>query len=79
MWWPYVVALSNVKIKHDLNAPLISPFDKIKEEEDKFIVSRYHYGKVWLDGSIEIIESLISHITRLPRKGDLVMKAPKGS
>ena len=34
-------------IKSYLNAPIIDNFETLKEETVKFLVSRYHKGKIW--------------------------------
>ena len=41
--------LSAARIKTYLNAPIIDNFRNLKEEVAKFLVSRYHNGKIWLD------------------------------
>lgn len=66
-------ALSIAKIKTYLNAPIMANFDNINEEACKFLVSRYHDGKIWINHPIEITPKLINFITRLPVKGDLVL------
>ena len=38
----------------------------------KFLVSRYHDGKIWLDQPITINSKLINFITGLPLSGELV-------
>ena len=37
------------RIKSYLNAPIIDNFGTLKEEAAKFLVSRYHDRKIWLD------------------------------
>ena len=59
-------------IKSYLNAPIVNNFGTLKEEETKFLVSRYHDGKIWLDQPITINARLINFITGLPLNGDLV-------
>lgn len=63
-------------IKSYLNAPIIDNFRTLKEEVAKFLVSRYHDGKIWLDQPITINAKLINFITDLPLNGDQV---PVGS
>lgn len=60
------------KIKAYLNSPIMGIFDNLKEEASKFLVSRYHDGKIWIDDPIEITPKLINFITGLPVKGELV-------
>ena len=65
-----------VRIKSYLNAPIVDNFGTLKEEATKFLVSRYHDGKIWLDQPITINAKIINFITGLPLNGDLV---PVGS
>lgn len=51
------------RIKSYLNAPIIDNFGTLKEKAVKFIVSRYHDGKIWLDQPITINNKLINFIT----------------
>ena len=64
--------LSATKIKSYLNAPILASLDNIKEEVAKFMVSRYHNRKIWIDEPIEITPNLINFITDFPVKRDLV-------
>ena len=64
------------RIKSYLNAPIIDNFGTLKEEAVKFLVSRYHDGKIWLDQPITINSKLINFITNLPLNGEPV---PVGS
>ena len=64
------------KIKSYLNAPIIDNFGTLKEEAVKFLVSRYHDGKIWLDQPITINNKLINFITGLSLNGEPV---PVGS
>lgn len=41
--------LSTARTKTYLNAPIIDNFNNLKEEAAKFLISRYHDGKIWLD------------------------------
>ena len=58
--------LATARIKSYLNAPNIDNFRNLKEEVAKFLVSRYHDGKFWLDRPIAIIGKLINFIIDLP-------------
>lgn len=44
----------------------------LKDLATKYIVSRFHDGKLWLENPVEITEDLIHHVTGLPKKGDKV-------
>jgi len=58
--------LEKAKIRSYLSAPQIAGFYGLKEEAAKFIVSRYHEGKFWLDEPVKITLQLIRRITGLP-------------
>lgn len=60
------------RIKSYLNAPIIDNFRTLKEEAVKFLVSRYHYDKIWLDQPITMNNRLINFITSIPVNGDHV-------
>ena len=60
------------RIKSYLSAPIIDNFGTLKEEVVKFLVSRYHDGKIWLDQPININNKLINFIIGLPLNGELV-------
>lgn len=64
--------LSTTRIKTYFNAPIIDNIDNLKEEATKFLVSRYHDGKIWLDEPIGIIGKLINFITSLPLNGETI-------
>ena len=51
-------------------------FSNLKEEEAKFLISRYHDGKFWLNQPIAITKKLINFITSLPLNGEPI---PVGS
>ena len=44
----------------------------LKDLAAKYVVSRFHDGKLWLDHPMEITEDLIHHVIGLPKKGDKV-------
>jgi hypothetical protein len=46
-----------------------------KEEVEKFIVSRYHQGYLWLNEAIEITGGLLYRILGIPREGAKVPKS----
>ena len=64
-------------IKSYLNAPIIDNFGNLKEEIAKFLDSRYHEGKIWLDKPITIIGKLINFITDLPLNEEPVCVSSK--
>jgi len=55
-----------------MSAPQIAKMGNLKDLAAKYIVSRFHDGKLWLDNPIEITEHLIHHVTGLPRSGEKV-------
>ena len=55
-----------------LSAPQIEKMGNLKDLAAKYIVSRFHDGKLWLDNPVEIIEDLIHHVTGLPKTGERV-------
>ena len=67
-------ASSNMLIKARiltyLSAPQIAKMGNLKDLVAKYIVSRFHDGKLWLDNLIEITEDLIHHVIGLPRSGE---------
>jgi len=44
----------------------------LKDLAAKYVVSRFHDGKLWLENPIEITADLIHHVTRLPKTGEKV-------
>lgn len=58
-------SLKKQKIRAYMGAPLVTGFDGLKVEAMKFIVSRYHKGKAWLNKLIEIPPQLILQIIGL--------------
>ena len=60
------------RIKSYLNAPIVDNFGTLKEEATKFLVSRYHDDKIWLDQPITINARLINFIIGLPLNEDPV-------
>ena len=65
------------QIKSYLNAPIIDNFRTLKEEVVKFLVSRYHDDKIWLDQPITINARLRNFITGLLLNGDQVLVESK--
>lgn len=70
-WTKGSMALATAKIKNYLNAPILETFDNLKEEAAKFLVSRYHNMKIWLDEPIEINLKFVNFIAKLSVKGGL--------
>ena len=68
--------LSIARIKTYLIAPIIDNFNNFKEEATKFLVSKYHDEKMWLDEPIAITSKIINLITDLPLSGEPI---PVGS
>jgi hypothetical protein len=68
--------VTSTRIKSYLNAPIVDNFGILKEEAAKFLVNRYHHGKIWLDQPISVIDKLVNFITGLPLKEEPV---PVGS
>ena len=64
-------------IKSYLNAPIIKKFRNLKEEAAKFIVSRYHDRKIWLEQPITITGKLINFISGLPLNGEPIHVSSK--
>jgi hypothetical protein len=46
-----------------------------KEEVEKFIVSQYHQGYLWLDEPIQITSGILYRILGIPREGAKVPKS----
>ena len=44
--------IMTAQIKCYLNAPIVDNFRTLKEEAMKFLMSRYHDDKIWLDQPI---------------------------
>ena len=65
-------------IMNFLNAPLMASFRGTKENIVKFIINRYHNGKVYFDKPMEISAETIYKLTRLSNKGDHVPIGIKG-
>lgn len=55
-----------------LSAPQIAKMGNLTDLAAKYIVRRFHDGKIWLDHLVEIKENLIHHVTGLPRTGERV-------
>jgi hypothetical protein len=55
--------------------PQVADMGRWKEEVEKFIVSRYHQGYLWLDQPIEITGGLLYRILGIPRTGAKVPKS----
>ena len=55
-----------------VNAPLIASFGGTKEIAVKFIISRYHNDQFYFNQSVDIAGEVISKLTGLSNKGDLV-------
>ena len=66
------------KIKHStimnyMNAPLMVSFGGTKENISKFIINRYHNGKLYFDRPMEIsVKTIYKHIG-ISNKGDPVL------
>jgi hypothetical protein len=58
--------LEKVGIHNFLGAPQIAKFDGWKEEDVKFLISRYDSGYLWIDYSIAITVGLIHMIIGIP-------------
>ena len=58
--------ITTIRIKSYLNVPIVDNFGTLKEEVVKYLVSRYHDRKIWLDQPIAIIDKLVNFITNLP-------------
>ena len=65
--------LSTNTILHYLNAPLMEIFGGTKEIIEKFIISRYHKGKLYFNICIEVSNEVIYKLTRLSNKGEPVL------
>ena len=71
-WRQETETLQKVGIINYMSAPQVAHFDGWNEETMKVIISRYHYGKIWLDQPISITTHLIYWIIRLPLIGDTI-------
>ena len=71
--------ITATRIKSYLNAPIIGNFRTLKEEAAKFIISRYHDEKIWLDQPITITRKLINFITSLPLNGEPILVGSKNT
>lgn len=60
------------RIESYLNTPIVDKFGTLKEEAIKFLVSRYHDGKIWQHQPIAITDKLIIFITNLTLNRELV-------
>jgi len=49
-----------------LGTPQVTDFDGWKEEEEKFLMSQYHNGHLWLYLPISIMGGMIHRITKIP-------------
>jgi len=67
-WNPRVNYIEKVRIREILEVPLVAYLQGMKEEAKKYLVSRYHNGKLWLDQPHSIFRTTINLITRLPYK-----------
>jgi len=72
IWREPVAIINNSGISRYLGAPQIAKMGNLKDLAAKYIVSRFHDGKLWLDNPVEITEDLIHHVMGLPKKGDRV-------
>ena len=78
--WAYVdkkPTAATEKIQHSTivnyaNAPLMASFGDTKETAIKFIISWYHNGRFYFDQPVNISGEVISKLTGLSNKGDLV-------
>ena len=71
-WCEPAALLYKSGISRYFSAPQIAMFGNLKDLATKYIVSRYHEGKLWLDSIMEITAELIHQVTALPMKGDKV-------
>ena len=69
--------ITATRIKSYLNAPIIDNFGTLKEQAAKFLVTRYHDEKIWIDQPIAISGKLISFIIGLPLNGEPVLVGSK--
>ena len=52
-----------------LGAPQIARFGNLKDLAAKYVVSRYHDGKFWLENTVELTAELLHRITGLSMTG----------
>ena len=55
-----------------IGAPQIARFGNLKDLAAKYIVSRFHDGKFWLDSTVKLTAELVHHVTGLPITGSPV-------
>lgn len=72
VWGASASMLLRARILTYLGAPQVAKMGNLKDLASKYIISRFHDGKLWLDHPVEITENLIHHITGLPIKGEKV-------
>lgn len=61
--------LEKVGIREIWGALLVADLQGMKEEAAKYLVSRYHSEKLWLDQTHSFSDMTIQLITGLPYKG----------
>ena len=64
--------ISRSTIMSYMNTPFMASFGGTKETVVKFIISRYHNSKFYIDKPVEIFSEIIYKLTELSNQGDPV-------
>ena len=62
--------INDSTILNYMNSPLMASFGGTKENISKFIISRYHNGKLYFDKLVEISAETIYKLIGISNKGD---------
>ena len=69
---PAAEKIQHSSIVNYVNAPLMASFGGTKETVVKFVISQYQNGLFYFDQPVDIFGEVISKLTGLSNKGDLV-------